>query len=211
MKLRCECGETFDEGAESCPSCDRAAGFATPVERAPGRRPVRRFLDATFGALFQPTEFFRSLPPSGGYLRPMLHGTLVTWIGFVFGIFLPILVQGRPVDLLFAMMSLFIFYPLLVVAGLFVWAAILHLSGSITGCADGGFISTFRASAYACAGLLLVIIPLLGPYVAPIWWLVVQVIGLRVLHKSTARRAALTVILAVLGLAAGPLFLAGYA
>lgn len=85
--------------------------------------------------------------------------------------------------------------PVQVLLGLFIGTAIVHLGLMIVGGANSGFEATFRVLAYATGALApLQIIPVLGPFVAGVWGLVLEVIALKELHETTGGKAAFAVL-----------------
>ena len=61
-----------------------------------------------------------------------------------------------------------------------------------------GFEATFRVVAYAMAASLLLIVPVCGSLLFPIWSLVVMVIGLHKIHDIEPWRAIIAVLLPLL-------------
>lgn len=79
--------------------------------------------------------------------------------------------------------------PFIVIIGIYIGTAIMHLSLMIVGAAKGGFNATFRVAGYSYSGYIFMVIPILGIFVAIIWMLVVQVGGLAAAHGTTYGRA----------------------
>jgi hypothetical protein len=95
----------------------------------------------------------------------------------------------------FVLAALALLAPLLVFIGLFVGAGILHLCLLLVGGDRQGYEATFRVQTYSAGAHLLNVIPLCGWLVAPVWLLVLQIIGLKEAHGISGGRAALAVFL----------------
>ncbi len=93
---------------------------------------------------------------------------------------------GRLVDFLLA--------PLVSLVGLAVLSVIIHVALVVFGGARNGFGASLRALAYAAGAQLLVIVPVLGIFLALGWWLVLAVVGLREVHGTSTGRAAAAVL-----------------
>lgn len=90
--------------------------------------------------------------------------------------------------------------PISVVFGLFLGTAICHVLLMIVGGANHGFEATFRVVCFTSGALApLQVIPALGPFVAAIWALVIQILGIMELHETSGGKAAFAV-LAPIGL-----------
>ena len=178
-----------------------------------------------------PKSTFQKLPPTGGLGRPLFFYTLVGWISGGTAIFYQLvaasinpemflgeaaknLTQGTIVAAGFAVL---LFLPLFLIAGAFIWAAIVHLFLMITGASRHGFEATFRALAYSSgATSMLQLVPLCGGYLYPVAHLVYGVIALKEVHRTDLWRVVLSMVLMMLlccgafvGIAVGIAALAG--
>ena len=178
-----------------------------------------------------PKTTFQNLPPTGGLGRPLFFYTLVGWISGGTAIFYQItaasinpemflgeaakgLTQGTIVA---AGIAVVLFLPLFLIAGAFIWAAMVHLFLMITGASRHGFEATFRALAYSSgATSMLQLVPLCGGYLYPVAHLVYGVIALREVHRTDLWRVVLSMVLILLlccgafaGIAVGIAGLAG--
>jgi len=160
-----------------------------------------------------PTATFQNLPATGGIGRPLFFYTIVGWISGGAAIFYQLvaasinpemflgeaakgLTQGT---ILAAGIVVLLFLPLFLVAGAFLWAAIVHLFLMITGAGRNGFEATFRALAYSSgATSMLQIVPLCGGYLYPVAHLVYGVIALREIHRTDLWRVVLSMVLIML-------------
>ena len=88
--------------------------------------------------------------------------------------------------------------PIIGIVVLFIWSGIVHLVLQLLGGlreSTAGFEGTFRAIAYASVVEIAVIVPLLGGPIAAVWSLVLQVIGLAILHRTSQGKAIGAVLL----------------
>jgi hypothetical protein len=160
-----------------------------------------------------PKTTFQNLPPTGGLGRPLFFYTLVGWISGGTAIFYQItaasinpemflgeaakgLTQGTIVA---AGIAVVLFLPLFLIAGAFIWAAMVHLFLMITGASRHGFEATFRALAYSSgATSMLQLVPLCGGYLYPVAHIVYGVIALREVHRTDLWRVVLSMVLILL-------------
>src|SRR5207249_2028299 len=89
-----------------------------------------------------------------------------------------------------------ILFPLAVVVGLFIGAAIIHLCLMIVGGAKQSFETTFRVLAFSQGSTgPLQMIPFCGGLIAAVWAVVLNCIGLARAHETETGRAVLAVFL----------------
>ncbi len=88
-------------------------------------------------------------------------------------------------------------------AGLFVSAGLDHLALHLLGARPRSFSVSLRAGALATGPYLLGLVPLCSFYVFPLWSLVLRVIALSHLHRTSAGLATLAVLLPLLLLCGG--------
>jgi len=92
-----------------------------------------------------------------------------------------------------------LFLPLVMIAGAFIWASIVHLFLMLTGSATAGFEATFRALAYSGgATSMLQLVPLCGGYIYPMAYLVYGVIALKEVHRTDMWRVVVSMLLIML-------------
>jgi hypothetical protein len=82
-------------------------------------------------------------------------------------------------------LAVIVIIPIYVALGMFIWSGILHLCLLIVGGAKSGYEATFRAVSYSQAAQAWSLIPFIGGWIAGIWQLIVQVIGLREIHETS--------------------------
>lgn len=160
-----------------------------------------------------PTETFQNLPVTGGLGRPLFFYTLAGWISGGVAIFYqlvaasinPTMFLGDAAkdisrEMLIGIgIAVVLFLPIFLIAGAFLWAAIMHLFLMLTGAARHGFEATFRALAYSGgATSMLQLMPLCGGYIYPVAWLVYGVIALKEVHRADMWRVAVSMLLMLL-------------
>lgn len=94
----------------------------------------------------------------------------------------------------------FVLFMIFSIIGVFVGGAILHIFVYIVG-GRKGVAQTIKAVIYGSTpGLLLGWIPIIG-FIAGIWSLVVEIVGIRQLHELTTGKAVLAVVLLIIVIA----------
>ncbi len=158
-----------------------------------------------------PGEAYRRMPAAGGIGRPLLFSIIVGWIGIAIsavwmllfgGMWLPFLDHSQlgGAGAAFGLSSwmtimMMVAAPILVLIGVFIQAAILHLMLMLTGGANKNFEATTRVCSYAYTAQLAQILPFCGGIVATVWSLILLIIGLATTHGITRGKAAVAVIL----------------
>jgi hypothetical protein len=99
---------------------------------------------------------------------------------------------GRPTVLV--VVGLMIIAPLLNLITLFIWSAVVHLFLMMVGGAPNGFAATLRVTCYAQTAGIAVIVPVAGGLIQPIWFLILQIVGLSQAHRVGGGKAAFAVI-----------------
>ncbi|HMA28272.1 MAG TPA: YIP1 family protein [Thermoanaerobaculia bacterium] len=160
-----------------------------------------------------PVEAWRLTRETGDYMRPLLFGLIVGWVGAVFnavwgsifgaGILrmIPSQYQRFPMmgsggGILFRV----IFAPIAIALGLFIFAGILHVSFMIVGALKDSrsqFEGTFRLCSYASVSQIAHVIPIVGGLAAGVWGIYLIVVGAQQLHKTTQGKALVGVLLPV--------------
>jgi hypothetical protein len=158
-------------------------------------------------SVFYPERFFSRLPYRGGLGNPLLYAIIVGWIGIginqLYGIFWTgawggFLSQFAEVeDILYqtGIQSIFSFFqilitPIFIIIGLFIISGIYHLIFLIFGWSNRDFEATFRALAYAESATIFMIVPFCGGMITFVWSIVLAIIGLKHMQKTTGGKAA---------------------
>jgi len=77
----------------------------------------------------------------------------------------------------------------------FIWTGVVHLLLMLFGGANQGYEATFRTMSYANGSVaIFYVFPICGMYVAIVWSLVAQIIGLREIHETSGGKAAAAVL-----------------
>lgn len=163
----------------------------------------------TFKAvLFSPEIFFRSLTFKAGIVEPLAFGTLVGSIGSMFGLFWQLLMWSGLVltygESIFGqftigviLLIIMVIIPILWVAWIFVSSGITHLLLLIVRGGENGYEATLRVVSYSQATQVWSLIPFVGGTIGWIWQLVVQIIGLRYIHRTSYLRVIVAFLIPV--------------
>ena len=166
------------------------------------------FLETLQMVLGRPTDAFTAMKREGGLSEPLLYaliggsfGLIVYLIySFVFqslGIFAH---RNNPllhfVGMGIGWVLLLVFTPLLIVIGVFINAAILHVCLMLVGGARQSFETTFRVVCFSGGSVSpLMVVPLCGALIVGVWGIVLRCIGLARAHETDTGRAVLAVFL----------------
>ncbi|MBW2048282.1 MAG: YIP1 family protein [Deltaproteobacteria bacterium] len=161
-------------------------------------------------ALFSPSRFFREQSTEEGIREPFAFGLLAGAVGHMLGIFWPVLMMSAGIfpfgDTLFGHLSagliflvMLVAVPVSVTLTMFLYSGVLHLLLLITRGGDKRFQGTFRVVAYSQAAQAWDLVPVVGGWIGSIWQVVIQVIGLREVHRTSYLRV-LTAFLLPMGL-----------
>jgi len=155
--------------------------------------------------LFTPSEFFRKMTSGKGVAEPMAFGLLSGSLGFMFGLFWNfLLISGaimsfsdrflEQVPLNWVFVFVLILSPLLVLMDMFIKAGVIHLLMLMFKDGKKGFVGTFRIIAYGQSTRVLSLIPFIGGVVGWFWNLIIVIVGLREMHKTSHLKAAAAVV-----------------
>jgi hypothetical protein len=170
---------------------------------------VKAWLDTVVLLITKPGEAFKMMRPEGGLMDPLLFGLIGGCAGSLVSILFQGLMQSIPgfasrtdVFNLFGLshLAFIIIYavlsPLLVLVGLFLGGAILHLCLMLVGGANRSFETTFRVVCYAGgAANLFSMIPMCGGLVAAVYQVVLNCIGFTEAHQTTTGKALMAIFL----------------
>lgn len=177
---------------------ERRGRWDSPWEGRQDTGIVEGIFSTLRAVLFSPAILFRTLSFKGGIREPLAFGLLTGAVGNMFSIFWPIVLfsggfgalpfgQTLLTDLNtgFVFLITLLAVPIWVIFTMFINAAILHLMLLIVRGGGNRFEATFRVVAYSQAAQAWCLIPIVGSWIAGVWQLVVQVIGLREIHEIT--------------------------
>ena len=159
-------------------------------------------------SVFYPNKFFSALPHQGGIGSPLLYALIVGWLGVVVSQIYGLLWSGAWMGMMshyvseaeflfgtgihaFQTLAILIVAPVFLIIGLFISSGILHLIFMIFGWANRDFEATFRAIAYSEGAMIWCIIPFCGGIIGWIWGIVLAIIGLKHMQKTSGGKAAL--------------------
>ncbi len=211
-------------GTQSCcPACarsvppyagDRCPFCGTPL--TPGaaasipweNRKNLGFFNALFATikqvLFEPSDFFRRMPVTGGLGNPLLFFVIIVTVAFWACFALQLLIlygrgcHGSDLFLELFPRLLLLVAPFFAAIGVFIGSAILHLCLMIVGGANRTYEATFRVVCYAAAAHVWLLIPFCGGLIAVVWNIVLNAIGLSRAHYTSVGRAVLAIFLPAL-------------
>ncbi len=158
------------------------------------------------GAVFHPTQFFRTMPTAGGISKPMSFYILLTvlstalqtaWNSLLFDAlnqrfqFPPEFAEHFHTTLGQSLIALVAVIPALSVLYIFAFSAVMHLGLRTMNAASGRFEGTLRAMAYTNAVGVFSLVPFLGPLVGMFWWMAIYLIALKEVHRTTYGRVLL--------------------
>ncbi len=199
-------------------------GDGTPWEKR-GELGIFKGIFLTFKqTLFQPGLLFKAKRYPEGIGEPLAYGLLIGGFGDMLAFFWPVLLFAMGLlpfgDSFFAringiwiFLTLLVGIPLAVVLNMIFYSGILHLMLLLVRGGKKGFQSTFRVVAYSQSALVWNIIPFMGSWIATLWKLVIQVIGLHEIHGIgyarviTAFLLPVFIFLALIMIAMGPLLM----
>jgi hypothetical protein len=168
-------------------------------------------------SLTKPTRFFEGIDKVDGYWRPLVFalinsmivavlvaayqlgfqtiiaGANVAWTANVLEPMSTLLTAPLALMIVFAVIIIFV--PVFTALGLLLTSAIYHLCLIILGAANRPFVQTFRVACYATGPQLLQILPVAGGMIAAIWQVVLTIMGLKIVHRTTYGRTILAVFL----------------
>src|SRR5216117_3398572 len=180
---------------------------------------LNAFIQTLQMVLSKPVAAFTAMKREGGLGEPLFYAIIGGTIGGVFAItynfvlrsFAPFGDRHGAFTHLFAGLGwifLLVLTPLLVVIGMFVASAILHVCLMIVGGAKQSFETTFRVICFAEGSASpLLVIPFCGGLISGIWKIVLYCIGLARAHETDTGRAVIAVLLPLIVCCGGIIFL----
>lgn len=185
-----------------------------PLQPLPWEQPGYPVLEALYETaklvLTRPTEAFARMSTTGDLGRPLVYAVVFGWIGIVASQIYQLALRGAMWQFLPRMpgargmalpatfnIAFMIVAPVLVLLGVFIGAAILHLFLMIVGGANKGYATTVRVLCYAGTTQILQVVPFCGGIIASIWAIVLEIIGLAQAHRTTQGKAAVAVLLPI--------------
>lgn len=177
----------------------------------------KAFYDTVKASLVDPIAFFTSVADGKGIARPMIYAIIINMIVFVCLVtyqagfvtlqagteiadlirnaFSQMTIVTGPLVVFFALFSAVIGVPIMTIVGFLIQAGLYHLGLIILGGAKRDFAATFRTVCYSTGPQVLQIIPILGGMAGAVWVIVLNIIGLKVVHETSYARSAFAVFL----------------
>lgn len=192
---------------------------STPIPWEQPGTPLLKGLFETIGLfLSKPREAYRRMPTTPDLVRPLLYYVLLGWLGVavdqIYSLARHALFPDPgPLERWLAQMGLeklaggggilgvvtwIVIAPIVLVIGIFIGSAIIHLFLWMLGGANGGFLTTVRVVCYAGSTRVLALVPICGSPIGAVWAIVLEILGLAEAHKTTTGKAALAVLLPLL-------------
>lgn len=225
-------------GIVACPGCGEqsrvevAVAEGTSFDRAGRGGWVSAFFEAVKLSIADPLVFFEQVAAGRGWVRPWAYATIISTFVFLIAAayqagfqalaismniaaeieraFFPLAALSIPLTVGFVALLGLVGVPIFTTMMLFIQAGVCHLCLLILSAVRRDYWATFRTICYATGPQLFQVVPLLGGMVGPIWQLVLVIIGLKVVHRTTYGRSALAVFLPTI-LCCGVILLVGIA
>ena len=179
-----------------------------PWEHRSQRGLFNAFFETLMMVLTKPSAAFTAMSREGGLSEPLIYAVIGGSIGFIASLLFNVMFQSfgflanrdnaltGMVGVGFGLVAFIILAPIVVTIMVFVGAAILHLCLMIVGGAKQPFETTFRVLCFSIGSTNpLAIVPICGGFVASVWAIVVECIGLARAHETDTGRAVLAVFL----------------
>lgn len=200
-------GATLAPGSVLPPPSTARSGL--PWEHRAQLGLVKAFTDTLIMVLTKPVEAFQIMRTEGGLVDPLLYAV----IGGSFGIIINLLIMlgfgsfggmmggnRNPLGAMFGAGAGLIFgivlCPVFIAIGVFIGAGIIHLCLMLVGGAKKSYETTFRVICFAAGSTYpICIVPFCGSYIAGLWALVAECIGLARAHETDIGRAVLAIVL----------------
>lgn len=165
-----------------------------------------------------PGAAFEEVREKGDYMSPVLFAVILGTVGAVIGQIWNLIFGGvmnawmigvMPMEMRDQMAAAMaptvagvvfgiVLAPIFVLIGVFVGGAIYHLFLLLVGGtkeSTAGFEGTVRSVSYASVASLAQIVPFVGPMIGLVWGIVLNVIGLSRIHRTTTGRSLAAVLL----------------
>ncbi len=191
-----ETGFQYDPGESTQDIRDKLPEQNSPWEKRSELGLWKGILYTIKSSLFSPQAFFSKLKFRGGIKEPLAFAILMGSTGYMLSFFWQFLIaSGGFLPIIssyfsqFAMGLIILFgmivIPFFVVIGLFISSSVWHLLLLIVRGANNGFEATFKVVAYSQSTQIFSIVPFAGSLIGSIWRIIIQIIGLREIHKTS--------------------------
>ena len=198
-------------GVVLCPSCNKETRVDCPVlqgsawDRAQKGERITAFIDSVRLSIVNPVQFFEEVGAGAGWLRPFLYTLIISGIVFLaafgyqagFQLLAAGASLGNPfsISVFFLILLGIVSVPVATVVATLIQTLLYHICLIILGSAKRDLEATFRVICYASGPQLFNIVPFLGTVVGPLWQLVLGIVGIKVVHKTSYARSAVAAFL----------------
>ena len=210
--------DAFPSSPSSSSSDAGASGDGLPWEHRQALGLVKAFFDTVSVVLTKPTEAFGMMRTEGGLTDPLLFAVIGGSAGMIVSFLLQIGLQsvgfmadrqsavfGMGIGIVFGI----ILMPVILLIGMFIASGILHLCLMIVGGAKKPFETTFRVVCFSSGSTyLLAMIPVCGGFVAAVYNIVLECMGLARAHETGIDKAVMAVLLPIIICCGGAMLLA---
>ncbi len=192
-----------------------------PWDERQARGFFNAFVETLVMVLTKPDAAFRAMKIEGGLVEPLIYALIGGWVGGVVAFLFSLGFQsmglfanrtnafGMLTGMGIGSIVFIILLPVMIVIGLFIGAAIVHLCLMIVGGANKTFEATFRVLAFSQGSTgPLQMVPVCGGLIAGVWGVVVSCIGLARAHETGTGRAVLAVFLPLVVCCGGVILIA---
>ena len=208
-----------------------ASGPPLPWEQ-PGYPLLEGLFETATLFVTQPSAAFARMKITGDMGKPLVYAVIFGWIGTLAGQIYNLALRGVMKNMLGGFggaqgfelpmafnIAIMIAAPILVLIGLFIYSAILHLFVMLVGANNSGYGATMRSMCYVGTVQILQVVPFCGGLIAFFWGIVLQIIGIAAVHRTSMGKAALVVLLpiaiccvcvAIIGVAFGAAIMAAF-
>ena len=196
-----------------------AGGGATgnPWDRRSEQSFVSALIETVKLFITSPGEGYRRTLEKGDFAGPLIFAVIVGWIGaavnqvwsWMFGAsllsYLPQDLHGSDLGGMLAMSGVgtiigLLMTPIFIAIFVFIWSAVLHLCMMVVGGlsdSQAGFEGTFRVLCFAAVAQLASVVPFVGGLINMVWTIVLAVIGLAILHRTSHGKAIIAVVIPI--------------
>jgi hypothetical protein len=196
------------------------SGGGLPWEHREQLGIFKAYFDTVSMVLTKPGEAFALMKSEGDLMGPMLFALIGGCAGMLVSFLLQIALHsigfmGDRQSALFGIgfvgvwaVGYILFIPVMVIVGMFLVSGVLHLCLMILGGARKPFETTFRVVCFSSGSTyLLSMIPICGGFIAAVWNIVLECIGLARAHEIDTGKAVMAVLLPVIVCCGGAILL----
>jgi len=207
-------------GIYKCPSCNAEVNVQSqqtdnaPWDNAASKDRIKALWKTFKKSLTNTVCFFEDVKKGKGMLRPAIYAIIINVVvilvfaayemGFSFSgagdsikksVISNYPFITAPIFIVLGVFFILIVFPFFSLFWLFMQSAILHLCLIILRSAKEDFQSTFRVICYSTGPQIFGVVPVIGGMISGIWYLVLAIIGIKVVHETTYLKSVLAIFL----------------